>query len=119
VGSYPITVGVGTLAAADYSFVTVGGTLTIDKAHFTVTADDKIKVYGAPNPTLTYTVTGFVNGQTLATSGVSGSAALATPTTVASPVGTCPITVALGYMATANYDFPTLVPGTLTVTYGV
>lgn len=52
----------------------VAATLTIGKAHLTVTADNKTKVYGAPNSTLTYSITGFVNGQTLATSGVTGSA---------------------------------------------
>jgi hypothetical protein len=119
VGTYAIAVSIGTLTAADYSFVAVGGTLIVGKAHLTVTADNKTKVYGSPNPTLTYTVSGFVNGQALATSGVTGSAALSTSATTTSPVGTYPIMVALGSLAAANYDFPTLVPGTLSITYGV
>ena len=31
-------------------------------ATLTVTADDQSKTYGAANPTLTHTTTGFVNG---------------------------------------------------------
>ena len=45
---------------------------TVDKAHLSVTADNKTKVYGNANPPLTATISGFQNGETLATSGVSG-----------------------------------------------
>ena len=42
------------------------------KAPLTVTADDQSRLFGAANPPLTATLTGFVLGQTLATSGVTG-----------------------------------------------
>src|SRR2546426_10184903 len=62
---YPITVvNAGTLSAANYDFPVanfVNGQLTITKAHLTVTADNQSRVYGAANPTLTYTLSGFVN----------------------------------------------------------
>lgn len=116
VNVYVITADAGTLSAADYTFAMVNGLLTVDKAHLTVAADDKTKVYGAPVPTLTFTMTGFVNGETLATSGVTGDAALNTTATAASPVGTYPITVALGSLSADNYDFVAFNPGTLTVT---
>jgi hypothetical protein len=47
VGSYTITAAQGTLSAANYAFVYSNGTLTVNKAHLTVTADNKTKVYGS------------------------------------------------------------------------
>ncbi|PYS44775.1 MAG: hypothetical protein DMG13_33320, partial [Acidobacteria bacterium] len=118
VGSYPITVGAGTLSAANYSFAFVNGALTINKAMLTVTADDKSKVYGSANPTFTASYTGFVNGQTLATSGVTGTPALTTTVTASSPAGTYAITAAAGGLVSPNYSFA-VVNGTLTVNKAV
>ena len=50
--------------------------MTISKAALTVTADDQSRAYGAANPALTATITGFKNGEILATSGVTGSPSL-------------------------------------------
>ena len=47
---------------------------------------------------------------------VSGAATLSTTATTSSPVGSYPITIGAGTLAAANYDFPTLVNGTLTIT---
>jgi hypothetical protein len=80
----------------------------------TVTADDKAMTYGGAVPALTDTITGFVNGDTAAV--VSGAPGLTTTATSASGVGSYAITVAPGTLAAANYDFPTLVAGTLRVT---
>src|SRR5262249_47795646 len=75
VGTYAI--GQNTLSAgANYTITYNGDDLAITKAHLTVTADDKSKTYGDANPALTATLSGFVGGETLATSGVAGSAAL-------------------------------------------
>jgi hypothetical protein len=41
----------------------------------TVTADNASRAFGAANPTFTASYSGFKNGQTFATSGVSGSRA--------------------------------------------
>ncbi len=112
VGEYPITVALGTLAAANYDFTLAHAKLTIGKAMLTVTAGNKARTYGTQNPELTATITGFVNGDTI--SAVTGAPALTTTATVNSGFGTYPITTALGTLAATNYDF-TLVNGTLTV----
>ena len=87
--------------------------LTVAKAHLTVTADTKSKVYGTAVPTLTATISGFVNGNTANV--VSGVPKLTTTATTASGVGTYPITITTGTLSAANYDFPNLVNGMLTV----
>ena len=112
---YPITVGVGSLSAADYSFVVNpdGGNVVVQKAPLTVTANSVSWVKGVASPTLTATITGFVNGDTASV--VSGSAALGTPATAASQTGTYTITVGAGTLSAANYTFVNLVNGTLTV----
>jgi hypothetical protein len=50
--------GDNTFAAADQ----VSQTLTVNKAELTVTADDQTKVYGKENPELTFSYSGWVNG---------------------------------------------------------
>ena len=55
------------------------------------------------NPPLTATISGFVNGQTLATSGVTGSPACTTTATITSPAGSYPITCSIGTLASAAY----------------
>jgi hypothetical protein len=92
-------------------------TQTVNPAPLTITADNQTRVYRQANPTLTASYSGFVLGQSLATSGVTGSPGLTTPATPTSPAGTYPISPALGSLAAANYTF-TFVPGTLTVTPG-
>jgi RHS repeat-associated protein len=113
VGSYTITAAAGTLAATNYSFTYVNGTLTVSQATLTVTANNTSRAYGTANPTFTDTITGFVNGDT--TSVVSGSASLTTTATTSSPAGSYIITAAAGTLAATNYSF-TYVNGTLTVT---
>ena len=116
VGAANIMAGTGTLGASNYDFTTlIDGTLTIDKAHLTVTADNQNRLYGAANPTLTTTVSGFVNGETLATSGVSGSGAASTTATAGTSVGLATITAGTGTLGASNYDFTTLIDGTLTI----
>src|SRR5205823_5523692 len=90
-------------------------TFQISKVTLTVTADNKTRVYGASNPTFTASYSGFVGGQTLATSGITGTPALNTPADVNSPIGTYPIVAAVGTLSSVNYNF-TFVDGTLTIT---
>src|SRR5262249_28470529 len=73
-------------------------------------ADPKSKVYGAALPTLSYTASGFVNGETAATA-LTG--ALATTATASSDVGSYPITQ--GTLAAVNYTI-SFTGNTLTVT---
>ena len=79
---------------------------TVNKASLAVTADSQNMPEGGPVPPLTYTISGFVNGDTSAV--VSGSPVLNTTATDSSPAGTYPITVAIGTLSAANYDFSTL-----------
>ena len=116
VGTAAISVGAGSLTATNYDFTTLtAGTLTIDKAHLTVTADSQSRLYGAANPTLTTTVSGFVNGQNLSSSGVTGAGSATTTAVPTTNVGTAAITAASGTLAASNYDFTTLTDGTLTI----
>jgi hypothetical protein len=87
---------------------------TVDKAQLTVTADAQSMTYGGAVPALTYTITGFVNGDT--TTALGGAPVLTTTASSASGVGNYTITVSPGTLAATNYDFPTLVAGTLRVT---
>ena len=109
VGTHPITVTGGT--AANYAITDVSGTLTVTPAPLTITADNQGKVYGAADPTLTYTPSGtlYYGDQYSVISGVS----LATATGAAATVGTHTIT-ATGSTA-ANYAVTDL-GGTFTVT---
>src|SRR5207248_3116643 len=70
VGTYAITASLGTLAAANYDFTFAGGTLIVNPAHLTVTADNASRLYGDADPAFTANYAGFKNGETLATSGV-------------------------------------------------
>ena len=116
VNSYTLTAALGSLASANYSFSFVNGSLAVTKAPLVVTADAQTKVYGSANPTpLTATISGFVLGQTLATSGVTGTADVTTLADVNSPVNSYTLTAALGSLASANYSF-SFVNGSLAVT---
>jgi len=63
VGAYAIDQ--GTVTAGDnYTISYTGANLTINAAPLTVTAEAKTKTYGDADPELTYTATGFKNGDT-------------------------------------------------------
>jgi hypothetical protein len=62
VGSYLITP--GGLTSGNYAITFNMGNLTITKAALSVTADAKIKTYGAADPAFTVTYSGFVNSET-------------------------------------------------------
>ena len=113
VGAYPITIKAGTLAATNYTFTLVNGTMTVAKAVLDVTASNASRAYGAANPAFSVNYTGFVNGDTSAV--VSGKAAITTVATAASPAGSYAIVPALGTLKATNYSFA-FVNGTLTVT---
>ena len=96
---------------ADYVIGYVGGTLSVTPAALTITADNKTKTVGAANPPLTFTPTGFVNGDTV--SSLTTQPTLTTTATTSSPAGNYPIT-ASGAVS-QNYTI-SYVAGTLTVT---
>lgn len=116
-GTAAITAAAGTLAANNYTFTnTQNGTLTINKAALTVTADDKTKTVGEANPTLTTTVSGFKNGETATTAGVTGSGSASTTANQTTSAGSAVIAAGAGTLAASNYSFTNLVNGTLTIT---
>jgi hypothetical protein len=107
VGFYKIGVQVGTLTAANYYFDTASngeGSVGVYKAPLEITVNDLTMTQGGPVPTLTYTLTGFVNGDTAVTA-VTGTAVLSTTATSASPPGNYPITFSKGTLAAENYFF--------------
>jgi hypothetical protein len=113
VGTYPVTC--SGAAGSIYAISYVAGSISITPATLTVAAVSTSMTAGQAVPALTYTISGFVNGQTLATSGVNGSAACTTTATAASPAGTYPIVCTQGTLTATNYRFA-FVAGTLTVT---
>jgi hypothetical protein len=96
----------------NYTITYNTGTLTVTKATLTVTANNKIMGYSQAVPALTYTLSGFANGEN--TSVVSGAPNLSTTASSSSLVGTYPITPAQGTLSAANYTF-TMQNGTMTV----
>src|SRR2546426_9252769 len=105
-----VTAGKGSAANDNYAVAKfVDGQLTMTKAHLTVTADNQSRVYGAANPTLTYTLSGFVNGENTTSAGVTGAPTLSTTATTASSVAGSPYPITVvnaGTLSAANYDFP-------------
>jgi hypothetical protein len=111
------TIDANQVGNTDYSAATQKQqAFTIVPATLTVTADPQSKQFGAAIPPLTATITGFKLGQTLATSGVTGSPSCSTPAVAASPEGSYQISCTQGTLSAKNYTF-TFKPGTLTVTY--
>src|SRR5262249_41532680 len=90
--------------------ITNNGTLTINPAALTGTADNKSRLYGETNPVFTVTYTGFVNGENSGM--VIGTLTGSSPADTNSPVGTYPITV--GGQTAPNYNI-SYVPGVLTI----
>lgn len=111
VGAYAITVGLGTLQSVQGYQIALGnpGVLTVTPRPITVTANNLSRVYGNPNPALTFAVggQGLVNGDQL--TGALASAAGAT-----TGVGSAAITQGT-LAASANYAL-TFAPGVLTIT---
>src|SRR5262249_2205152 len=88
-----------------------GLTATITPAPLILTANNLTMNTGGPVPTLTFTATGFVDGDTTAV--FTTQPTLTTTATSASPPGVYPINIMGG--AAANFVIIQYVPGTLTV----
>jgi hypothetical protein len=111
--TYPVAV---TVTDADGNTGTTTFTIVVAKAPLTVTADPKSRLFGTANPGLTATLSGFVLGQTLGSSDVTGSASCTTTAVAFSPPGDYPITCTAGSLSSTNYSFGPFVAGTLSVT---
>lgn len=106
-GAMPATTnaaGVGASYAGNASYATSTGTgsLAISKASLVYKANVASRAYGAANPALNGTVTGFVNNETQA-SATTGTLAFTTPATALSAVGSYAINGS--GLSAGNYSF--------------
>jgi sugar lactone lactonase YvrE len=99
---------------AAFNPVSASVRLEVTPAMLTVFADTLTRPYGSPNPTLTASFLGFINGDTAATA-LTGSPILSTVATQQFPWGYYAIDIAQGTLVSQNYSFQ-FVPGTLYVT---
>jgi hypothetical protein len=103
----------GSTLATNYTISYTNGGITIGKAGLTVTADNKTKVYGDSNPALTYTITGYVNGESASV--ITGAPTISTTASTTTNVGTATITAAANNLAATNYSF-SYANGSLSIT---
>lgn len=97
--------------AANYTFVYVPGTVTINPAALVITASNATMPYGSAVPAITASYSGFVGTDTAAS--LTTAPACSTTATSTSGVGTYPSSCSGA--VDANYTI-TYVPGTVTVT---
>ncbi len=98
-------------AGANYSVNLVASSAgEIDPATLMVTANSASKMCGQPNPALTASISGFVNGET--TNVLTSPAVLNTTATISSAAGTYPITASGAAAPNYAVNYST---GTLTV----
>jgi gliding motility-associated-like protein len=107
-GGYLITITGG--SDDNYNLTLVPGLLTIGKAILSAKADDKDRFYGQPNPPLSITYAGFVNGEN--SSVFTSPPSISTVATQVTDAGSYPIII-LGGNA-SNYSF-NLLDGTLQI----
>jgi hypothetical protein len=117
VGGYAITQGTVALSA-NYDLSYVGANLSITKATLAINAAGKSKVYGEPDPTPTYSLTGFKFSETEGTVTITGAAncsyaAGSGPNVLVYPGA---ISCGPGNLSAANYDFAGGGKGNLTIT---
>ena len=103
VGIFPITASAGTLKSQNYEFRFVDADLTITKAELTFAAKNVSVESGKPLPKLTYSIEGFVNGDTAKV--LSGKPIESTTAKQSSPPGVYKITIKAGTLKTENYSF--------------
>lgn len=102
--------GVQTMSASyagDTSYAasaSAGARITVARAVLQVTANNFTIVVGASLPTYTYTISGFVNGDTQGTA-TTGAPTLSSTASNSNTVGIYPITVTTGTLTAANYNF--------------
>lgn len=115
VGTYTINATLTAVSATNYTATVTTALLSVTPATLTASANAVSRPVNTPNPTLTYTVTGLVNGDT--SNILSGTPSLTTTAASASPVGNYTIAITQGTLAAdANYSFA-LINGVLQVTY--
>jgi sugar lactone lactonase YvrE len=137
IGDTLTVTGVGTITVTAYQFGDSGdannasgwaaakpltATIAANAVQLTVTADSFSRAPGLPNPTLTYTISGMVNGDTAANV-TTGAPALSTTAAQSSPTGSYDIIITQNTLVTTtpNYTLTaaSFVKGTLTITAGL
>ncbi|HMJ71581.1 MAG TPA: MBG domain-containing protein [Cyclobacteriaceae bacterium] len=108
-GDYPIVLSNGT--AVNYTLTLQTGTLSVIPALLTITAVNQSRAYGAVNPPLTLTYSGFTSGQSVADLDLLPQ--VTTVAAIASNAGTYDIVVSGGFDPNYTFAYTT---GTLTVT---
>ena len=109
-GTYQITA--SGLTSSNYSITFASGTLSVNAAPLTVTANDASKIYGGADPAFGVTYVGLAPGEGPANLGGSLAFATTEPGSGCASVGTYQITAS--GLISSNYSI-TFVPGTLTV----
>jgi len=109
VGNYLITP--SGFTSANYAITFTTGTLTIEKAALSVTAESKTKIYGAGDPAFTATYAGFVNGESAAVLGGILTFSRAPGEDVGSYLITPSGLTSANYAITFNTGTLTIVPG--------
>ncbi len=108
-GSY--TTNASGAADPDYTFNYVAGTMTINPAPLSITADDNSMTYGGSVPTLTASYSGFVNGDT----SLSSPPSITTTADSSSTVDGSPYTISASGGSDSNYAITGYTSGAMTV----
>jgi hypothetical protein len=114
VGLYRVNIDVGTLASANYTFRPFANNLQIYPRHITIRPDSFNIHVGDPMPALTYTLSGYLPGDTAASTTTGAPVLTANTTTTAKP-GRYFIVAQSGTLRAQNYVFDYPIPST----YGV
>ncbi len=128
-GSYSITPSAAIFSngsADNYAIAYNDGTLTVDPALLTITADNDTKVYGTVFPTgagsIAFTSTGLQNSETIGSVTITSIGAPANAAVAGSPYPIVPSAATSGTFNAANYTISyidgslTVTPATLTIT---
>jgi gliding motility-associated-like protein len=104
--------------ASNYNITYTAGNIIVNPATLNITANNASKTYGATNPALAVTYTGFVNGDTQA--GLSTQPTVSTTALTTSGVNTYPITASGAVSSNYNISYTagtlTITPAALTIT---
>jgi len=114
IGTYPLTIGVGTLSAANYTFTAVSGTITVVPGILIIKPYAPSIKYGSPLSTLGYLATGLAYGQTAA-SVMSAAPVLSTTATAHSGAGIYSVSANVAGITASNYVVVAGAPGMLTI----
>ena len=108
-GNYPIIAGPAVMKEgqriSNYDITYMNGKLTVGKASIIVKANDASRLYGDPNPAFTYTISGLLNSETPANSGITGNPSFYTSANTASNVGNYDIIPSQGSLTSDKYSF--------------